>query len=79
MVHKNSTEKKWWLAEFKFRLLGKVLWNEATMMRFRYIRHSTVSEVRTTGGIKHMGMHNRSENGRGAWVDLCAHPTHADT
>jgi hypothetical protein len=22
-----------------------------------------------------MGTHNRSENGRGAWVALCAHPT----
>jgi hypothetical protein len=26
-----------------------------------------------------MGTHNRPENGRGAWVALCAHPTHADT
>jgi hypothetical protein len=23
-----------------------------------------------------MGMRNRSENGRGAWVALCADPTH---
>jgi hypothetical protein len=25
-----------------------------------------------------MGMHNRSENGHGAWVTLCAHPIHTD-
>jgi hypothetical protein len=29
----------------------------------------------TTGGIKQMGTHNKSENGRGAWVALCVHPT----
>jgi len=29
--------------------------------------------------INQMGTHNRPENGRGAWVALCAHPTHADT
>jgi hypothetical protein len=33
----------------------------------------------TTGGIKHMGMHNISENGRGEWVALCGHYTHTDT
>jgi hypothetical protein len=26
-----------------------------------------------------MEAHNTSENGRGAWVALCAHPTHTDT
>jgi hypothetical protein len=26
-----------------------------------------------------MGKHNRSENGRGVWVALCAHHTHTDT
>jgi hypothetical protein len=26
-----------------------------------------------------MGTHNRSENGRGAWVALCVHLTHTDT
>jgi hypothetical protein len=26
-----------------------------------------------------MRRHNRSENGRGAWVALCLHPTHIDT
>jgi hypothetical protein len=26
-----------------------------------------------------MGTHNGSENGRGARVALCAHPTHIDT
>jgi hypothetical protein len=29
---------------------------------------------RTTGGIKQMETHNRSENGCGAWVTLCAQP-----
>jgi hypothetical protein len=28
---------------------------------------------------KEMGIHNKSENGRGAWVALYAHPTHTDT
>jgi hypothetical protein len=32
-----------------------------------------------TGGIKQMGTHNRSENGRSAWVALFEHPTHTDT
>jgi hypothetical protein len=26
-----------------------------------------------------MGTYNRPENGRGAWVALCTHPTHSDT
>jgi hypothetical protein len=26
-----------------------------------------------------MGTHNRLENGRGAWVALCAHPAHTNT
>jgi hypothetical protein len=34
---------------------------------------------RITGGIKQLGMHNRSENGSGAWVSLCGHTTHTDT
>jgi hypothetical protein len=25
------------------------------------------------------GTHNKSENGRGAWVTLCGHPSHTDT
>jgi hypothetical protein len=33
----------------------------------------------TTGGIQQMGMHNRSENCRGAKVALCAYPTATDT
>jgi hypothetical protein len=33
----------------------------------------------TTGGINQMQMHNGSESGHGAWVALCAHPTHTDT
>jgi hypothetical protein len=33
----------------------------------------------TTGVIKQTRTHNRSENGRGAWVASCAHPTHTDT
>jgi hypothetical protein len=33
----------------------------------------------TTGGIKQMGTHNRSENGRDACVTLCGFYTHADT
>jgi hypothetical protein len=31
------------------------------------------------GRKKHIGTHKRPENGRGAWVALCAHPTHTDT
>jgi hypothetical protein len=26
-----------------------------------------------------MGTHNKSENGRGAWVAVCAQRTHTDT
>jgi hypothetical protein len=33
----------------------------------------------TTGGIKQMGTHNRSENGCGAWVALCSYPSHTNT
>jgi hypothetical protein len=33
----------------------------------------------TTGGIKQIGTHNRSEICRGARVALCVHPTHTDT
>jgi hypothetical protein len=34
------------LAEFKFRRLRNVfLWNQATMMRFRYVRYCTLSEA----------------------------------
>jgi hypothetical protein len=33
----------------------------------------------TASGINQMGTHNVSENGRGAWVALCDHPTHTDT
>jgi hypothetical protein len=29
----------------------------------------------TNGGRKQMGTYNTAENGRGAWVALCAHPT----
>jgi hypothetical protein len=31
-----------------------------------------------TGGIKYVGTRNGSENGRRAWVALCAHHTHTD-
>jgi hypothetical protein len=34
---------------------------------------------RTSDGIKQMGTHNRSENGRGAWVVVCTHPSYTDT
>jgi hypothetical protein len=33
----------------------------------------------TIGGVKQMGMRNRSENGRGAWVALRVHLSHTDT
>jgi hypothetical protein len=33
----------------------------------------------TTGGIMHVGTHNRSENGSGRWVALRIHPTRTDT
>jgi hypothetical protein len=32
-----------------------------------------------TGGMKQMGTRNAAENGRGARVALCAHPSHTDT
>jgi predicted NodU family carbamoyl transferase len=48
-------------------------------MRFRYVRHCTLSELRTTGGIKQVGTHNRSESGRGALVTFYVHPAHTDT
>jgi hypothetical protein len=46
------------------------------MMRFRYVSYCTVSDVRDNWRNKADG--DRSENGRGAWVALCAHPTHTD-
>jgi hypothetical protein len=33
------------LAEFKFCSLGKIFWNQATMMRFHYVGYCTFSEV----------------------------------
>jgi hypothetical protein len=33
----------------------------------------------TTGGIKHIETHNKTQNGRGAGVALYAHPTYTDT
>jgi hypothetical protein len=61
--------------------MGKVfkLNSNLTTMTFHYVSYCTLSEVRTTGGIKQMGTHNISENGRGAWVVLYAHPSHTDT
>jgi hypothetical protein len=51
------------------------------MMRFRRARYSTVlcQKYGDGGGIQQRGTHNTSENGRDAWVALCAHPTHTDT
>jgi hypothetical protein len=67
------------LAGFKFRRLVKTfLWNQATMMRFRCVTYCALSELQTPGGIKQMGTDSRSENGRCAWVALCAHATHTD-
>jgi hypothetical protein len=49
-------------------------------MRFRYVRYCTLSRgTGSIGGIKKMETHNRSENGRSAWVALCAHPNLTDT
>jgi hypothetical protein len=72
MDHKKSTGKMAKaLAEFKFRHYVNIfLWNRATVMRLRYVRHCTLSDVGTTGGLKQIGTHNRSENGRSAWVTL---------
>jgi hypothetical protein len=48
------------------------------MVRFRCVRYSALSEVWDYWRNKVDGEHNRSENGRGAWVALHAHPTHTD-
>jgi hypothetical protein len=67
------------LSEFKFRRLGKDFYG-TKRLRWDSLILRTVSCQRygTTGGIKQMGTHNRSDNVRGAWVVLCAHPTHTD-
>jgi hypothetical protein len=46
--HKKYTEKNAnALAEFKFRRIGKLfLWKKPPVMRFRYVRHCTLSEAR---------------------------------
>jgi hypothetical protein len=46
---------------------------------FRYVRYCTLSEVWDYWKNKADRIHNRSENGCGAWVTLCANPTHIDT
>jgi hypothetical protein len=49
------------------------------MMSLRYVRYCICHSYGTTGGIKQMGMHNRSKNGHGAWVAFWFHPIHIDT
>jgi hypothetical protein len=63
------------LAEFGFRRLVNVSWNRAIVMRSHSVRHCTSLEVRTTGRLRTMGMHNISENDCGAKVALRANPT----
>jgi hypothetical protein len=46
------------------------LWNQATVMRFCYVRYCNLLEVRDYWRNKSEGVHNRSENGRGARVAL---------
>jgi hypothetical protein len=79
MDHKKSTVKRAKaLAEFRFRRLGFFLWNQATMMRFRYVKYCTLSEVWDYRRNKaDWGVH-RAEKGRNARVALCTHPTHTD-
>jgi hypothetical protein len=48
-------------------------------MRFCYVRYCTLSEARDYWQKKQTGTHNKSENGRGVWLALCAHLTHLDT
>jgi hypothetical protein len=48
------------------------------MMRFRYV-NTFFKDVRNYWRNKALGTHNRSENGRGAWVALCTHLTYTDT
>jgi hypothetical protein len=49
------------------------------MIGFHYVNIVLCQRYGTTGGIKQTRMHNRSENGRSAWVVLCATLTHIDT
>jgi hypothetical protein len=49
-------------------------YNEIPLCKIlHFVSHGTTHE------IKPMGIHNRIENGHGAQVALCAHPTHTDT
>jgi hypothetical protein len=48
------------------------------MMRFRYVRYCTLSEVRDYWRTKAGGDAKKSENGRGAWVAISDHPTDTD-
>jgi hypothetical protein len=66
-------------AEITCRRLDKHFYGNERL-RWDSVKYVTVVCQRhgTTAGIKHMGTHNRSENGRGAWVAVCAHPTHTD-
>jgi hypothetical protein len=66
------------LVQFKFRFLGNHF-KEPSDYDEIPLRYCTLSEVRTNGGVKQIGTHDSSENGRSAWVALCAHPTHTDT
>jgi hypothetical protein len=43
-----------------------MLWNQATMLRFRYARQCNLSEVRNYWRNDADGTHNRLENFRGA-------------
>jgi hypothetical protein len=61
------------LVEFKFCRLGKHIFKPSD-----YGEIPLHQSCGTTGRIKQMGMHNRSENGRRARVALCVYPTHTD-
>jgi hypothetical protein len=66
------------LAEFTFRHLLVFLYNQLTMI-FRKQDIVLCYRYGTTGGIQQVGMHNISENGRCAWVALCAQPADTDS
>jgi hypothetical protein len=65
------------LAEFRFHCLGKHFYGTKQLW-WDSIMWDTVlcQRYRTTGGIKQIGMQNRSENDCGARVASCVHPTH---
>jgi hypothetical protein len=49
------------------------------MMKFYHMIYCTVWKVRDYWRNKADGTPNTSENGRGTWVALCAHPTYTDS